>query len=106
MARATRAEWEQRIARWERSGLSKEDFGQREGLAPEKLNWWRWELRRKSATKAIARRPAFVEVNAIEQLGPSGERVEVVLGNGRIVRVPATFDDAVLGRVLAIAERR
>ena len=106
MARSTRAEWEQRVTRWERSGLSRVEFAQQEGVMPRKLSWWRWELRRKSATTAIVRQPAFVEVQAVERAGSSGERVEIVLENGRVVRVPFAFDDAVLGRVLDVAERR
>ena len=32
MARSTRAEWEQRVTRWERSGLSRMEFAQQEGV--------------------------------------------------------------------------
>ncbi|WP_437687421.1 IS66 family insertion sequence element accessory protein TnpA [Sorangium sp. So ce176] len=31
---ATRAEWAERVERWERSGLSAEQFGRREGTSP------------------------------------------------------------------------
>ena len=106
MARSTRADSEQRITRWERSGLSRVEFAQQEGVAPRKLSWWRWKLRRKSATTAIVRRPRVVELQAIAHGASSSERVEIVLENGRVVRVPSAFDDAALRRVLDVAERR
>ncbi|WP_437528537.1 IS66 family insertion sequence element accessory protein TnpA [Sorangium sp. So ce726] len=34
---ATRAEWADRVERWERSGLSAEKFARREGYQPKQL---------------------------------------------------------------------
>jgi hypothetical protein len=34
---ATKAEWAERVERWERSGLSAEKFARREGYKPKQL---------------------------------------------------------------------
>lgn len=108
MARESRQVWARRVARWARSGASRDEFAAREGVRPATLAWWRWFLGSKSpapTTTALAKQDvAFVEVEPIV-VEASGERIEVALGNGRVVRVPTTFSDDALGRVLAVAER-
>ncbi len=104
MARATQAAWDDRLSRWRKSGLSLEDFAAREGVKPTALKWWRWKLGGEPARRARpGRAPSFVEVSAPAPV-PAG-RFEVVLANGRMVRVPERFDDAELARVLAAVER-
>jgi hypothetical protein len=108
MARESRAVWARRVARWTKSGLSGEEFASREGVKARTLAWWRWHLGRERAepTQALARRePAFVEVEPVV-VEAASERIEVALTNGRIVRVPMTFRDDALVRVLAAAEHR
>jgi transposase len=77
---ATRAEWAERVERWERSGQSAEAFAARERISAKRLTWWRWSLHSSSATP-----------------------VEIVLPNGRVVRIAEGFDPATLERVLSIA---
>lgn len=108
MARESRAKWARRVARWAKSGLSCEQFAACEGVKATTLSWWRWYLARHGAvpTRALARyEPAFVEVEPVLVEAVS-ERIEVALVNGRVVRVPMTFRDDALVRVLAAAERR
>ena len=95
-----RDEWERRVRRWQRSGLTSTKFATREGVNVKTLRWWSWNLRREAqpAPSAIE----FIEVTPA--LEPT-LAVEVVLANGRVVRVPTSFDDATLCRVLAAAER-
>lgn len=109
----TQAIWRERVARWRESGKSIEEFAEREGVKLASLKWWRWRLegaREKTAASAPpARNATFVEVEAgaaVTKPAPVVERscFEVVLGNGRIVRVPAGFVDSELARVLAVAE--
>jgi len=72
------------------------------------LSWWRWHLGRDAAVppRAVARREvAFVEIEPV-MIEAVGERIEVALANGRVVRVPMTFRDEALVRVIAAAERR
>jgi transposase-like protein len=42
---ATRAEWEERIDRLERSGLDAAEFARREGVPPAQLERWYRQLR-------------------------------------------------------------
>ncbi len=71
------------------------------------LSWWRWFLGRSDGpTRALARaEPAFVEIEPV-LVEAAGERIEVALTNGRVVRVPMSFCEDALIRVLTAAERR
>jgi len=104
---ATRAEWAERVERWERSGQSAEVFAARERISAKRLTWWRWSLRSSSATARAARAPVqFLPVRVVEPSVPvtrSAAPVEIVLPNGRVVRVAAGFDPATLEHVLSIA---
>jgi len=109
----TRAIWEERIARWQQSKLSAEEFAPLEGVRPSSLKWWRWRLggearRAASPAKGRAMKAAFIEVSgagpAPKAVAQTSLRFEVVLRNGRVVRVPSGFSDGELARVLAVAE--
>jgi transposase-like protein len=98
------------LAAAERSGLSLEAFAREQGVTPQRLYWWRKRLReqREAATEnkttaLVPTRPAmsFVELAVEPEQRAS---IEIVLGNGRIVRVPPAFDDDTLSRVLAIVD--
>ena len=39
--RESRAVWERRLVRWEKSGLTRVEFARREGVNPSTLGWWR-----------------------------------------------------------------
>ena len=90
----------------DQSGLSVYAFALREGLSPHRL--WRW--RRELGASAA---PAFEEIVRHDTAsGPEGEataaakreRFEIVLGSGRVVRVPASFDPSALRQLLAIVD--
>ena len=94
---AKRSEWVRTVQRWRRSGLTSSEFSAREGLNAGTLLWWSSRLRREARGRAPL---AFVEVAAVAA-GP----VEVELTNGRIVRVPSSFDEDSLRRLFALAEQ-
>jgi transposase len=103
---ATRAEWSKRVARWQKSGLSAEEFAEREGLKSKRLVWWRWKLR--SSLPPSPPDLRFLPVHVVDPPVPvqamgSGAWLEVALPNGRVVRVPPGFEPAMLKRVLAVA---
>ena len=103
---ATRAEWEKRVQRWDKSGLSAAAFAAREGLAVKQLLWWRWKLRTAPVAPAAATPLSFLPVHVVDRATPpatASAPIEIVLPNGRIVRVPPGFDPALLGHVLTIA---
>ena len=98
------------LAAAERSGLSIEAFAREQGITPQRLYWWRRRLREQrtstssneaTALVSVPQQVSFVELTAEAERPAS---IEIVLGNGRIVRVPPTFDDDTLLRVLAIAD--
>jgi len=93
--------WRQALADWSRSGLSKVAFCRTRGLSPSAFHWWKGELARRDAAKGngTKARPAFEAVRLAEGAvsgaavsaradgGGVEGAVEVVLGNGRRVRV-------------------
>jgi hypothetical protein len=112
--KTSRDEWALRVQRWARSGLSASAFAAREAVTPKALMWWRWKLIReaKAHVKGAAaaseheqghmdRGASFVRLD-VPEVG--AELIEIALGNGRVIRVPATFEDGALARVLALAE--
>lgn len=118
-ARRTRHEWIELMAAFERSGLSRREFAEREGIHRRTFAWWASNL---TATKRRATKPREVpwfvpvrvsasELEAGSVVAPvasqskSAPPIEVLLGNGRIVRWPmAQAGDSRLGLVLAIVE--
>jgi len=107
---ASRAEWSKRVERWGRSGLSAGAFAARERLKAKQLSWWRWKLRSSLPVSPPQRREAaaveFLPVCVTASATPrtdSGSAIEIALPNGRVVRVAAGFDPAMLERVLSIA---
>ncbi|AGP39498.1 IS66 family insertion sequence element accessory protein TnpA [Sorangium cellulosum] len=104
---ATRVEWAERVQRWERSGLSAEQFARREGYKAKQLYWWRWKLRAEGASQPSppsVEAPRFLPVHVVADTSPvATEPIEIALPNGRVVRVRPGFDPATLERVLALA---
>lgn len=88
------------LARWKRSGLSVRTFCRAEGLNQGTFYWWRRELKRRDQPK-----PAFLPVRILpERVESSSGGIEVVLANGRSVRVRAGFDPQTLVRVVELLE--
>lgn len=89
------------------SGLSLRAFARREGLDPQRLYWWH---RRLGADATAARRaaeaeaPTFVEIEPGVGLVSDAPAIEVVLRNGRVLRVPRSFDAPALGRLIELLE--
>jgi hypothetical protein len=118
---STRAQEMRRVLQqWERSGLTLEEFGQRQSIPRTTLVWWRHVFRhaRKKRRVANGGRPyppdrgragapaVFREV----QLTRSGTRpapavLEVVLRSGHVLHVPAGVEATTLQAVIAVLER-
>jgi hypothetical protein len=112
MKGTSRETWTARVEGWKRSGLSKAGYASELGVNVSSLKWWIWKLgaeaRRAPAQKRVrvaARKLApmtFVEVTK----EVAREPIELVLRDGRRIRVPTDFDEAALERLLAVVERR
>ena len=112
MERSDRATWSKRVESWKRSGLTATEFAARHGLHAKTLTWWRWKLGRRTEGAALTVRKAattamgpltFVEMTSGVS---SREPFELVLASDVRVRVPASFDERALTRLLDVLERR
>ena len=94
--------WQRRIEQWRASGLSVRTFCARHGLATASFYNWRRVLQRRAADE-----PAFVPVRVVADAVPTqASALEVVLTDGRAVRIAPGFDAATLRRLLAVLEGR
>jgi transposase len=100
--RRSRAEWSRQIALWRKSGLTARQYAAEAGLNAGTLKYWKYALGREarggSGTKANL---PLIEVRSSVK-GHDGFEVE--LAGGRRVRVPVTFDEEALRRLLAVLE--
>jgi hypothetical protein len=92
--------WQRRISQWRASGLSVRAFCARQGLSTASFYNWRRVLERRAAEA-----PAFVPVQVVADATPAqASALEVVLVDGRTVRVVPGFDAVTLLRLLAVLE--
>ncbi|SRR5579871_431642 len=93
-------QWQRWINKWRVSELSVRAFCARHGLATARFYHWRRVLERRATE-----RPAFVPVQVVaDPPPPQASALELVLADGRAVRVSAGFDAATLRRLLAALE--
>lgn len=104
MGRATRGEWAARVARWERSGLTRAQFAARERINPRTLSFWKWKLR--SAASTVAEGAPTHAVTFVELVGttPGVPALELVLPAGYRISVAPGFDPATLRTLLTVLE--
>jgi hypothetical protein len=102
--------WRNIFQEWEQSKKSARAFCAERGIDEAKFYCWRRTIAERDGTYAPPRRsdkssdrlPAFVPVE-VKPPAASGT-LEVVVGSGRVIRVPAEFDASVLRRLLAVLE--
>jgi hypothetical protein len=92
------------LAWWQRSGLTLREFGEKRGIPPSTLSWWRRVFRHagdedgNGATADNAM--VFTEVPPPANVPGTRAGLEIVLPSGHLVRVPAGADTDTLQRVL------
>jgi hypothetical protein len=104
---------------WTKSGLSAKAFAEQSGLKASTLAYWRWRLQRKERSSAgldeahrpvRSRRaaagvpPSFIEIEATQ--AAETPLFEIVLGHERRIRVPSSFDEGTLRRLVSALEAR
>jgi hypothetical protein len=95
-------QWRRWIDQWRVSGLSVRAFCVQHGLAQASFYAWRRALERRAAEQL-----AFVPVQVVADAVPvQASALEVLLLDGRIVRVPPGFDAGTLRQSLAVLEGR
>ena len=105
-----RRHWEEVMRRWREGGQTVRAFCRAENLRESAFYFWRRELtrRRRRDPKPAAganNAPSFLPVHLVEPSAAEPARgVEIVLGQGRTLRVPPGFDRQTLADVLAVLE--
>jgi hypothetical protein len=89
------------LARREKRGLTFRELSLETGVPVGTLGFWAWKLRRESR----ADKPPSPFVELIAKPPESGDRLEIVLANGRRVLVSGGLDEAQLLRVVRALER-
>ena len=95
------------LAAMARSGLGPSAFAIEAGLDPQRLMRWRRQLASAVTPTTFEEVipvvvPAILDTDAATH--GAGERFEVVLPSGRVVRVPASFEASALRRLLAVVD--
>ena len=126
-----RSYWEEVVRQWEQGGQSVRGYCRAEGLRESAFYFWRRKLGRRQRTVAARELPlpasaaisvsqppkqaspprrrtaSFLPVRVVDGCEATVPRaVEIVLANGRTVRVQAGFDRQTLADVLAVLEVR
>lgn len=110
--RRSKSEWVEEVGRWRRSGQTATEYAAQHGLHPGTLAVWGSRLGRVEATQVGASRSKtmrFLPVRVAEgprvaAPAPRGE-VEVLLLNGRRIRICGDFENDAMARLLEIADR-
>ena len=104
----SRAQWLSEVRRWRRSGQSGADYAAAHDLDQGTLAWWASRLRSEAGAQPASkckRAPAFLAVQVREAPARSVEgSLEVMLANGRCVRINGEFEVDRVSRLLAAAE--
>lgn len=114
-ASRTRADWVTEVKRWRDSGQKCGQYARAHDLHPGTLSYWASRLRHEAGAKSPASKRAkrFVPLRvtrggAIEEtktnLPTTGGEFEVMLTNGRAVRVTGSFQPETLSHLLAVVE--
>ncbi|WP_437665496.1 IS66 family insertion sequence element accessory protein TnpA [Sorangium sp. So ce1182] len=99
--------WRDRVARWHKSGHSARVFAEQEGVNAGTLYSWsrrlgmkRSEYRQRSEKATLPTLLPVVVAPAGATASSSGATLEIVFPDGAVVRVPPTFDEDTLARVV------
>jgi hypothetical protein len=113
-ARRSRAEWLEELRRWRENGQSATEYARERGIHAGTLTGWASKVRDSVVAPRVAsgeRNSMFVPVHvapaagaAAGKVGADRGQVEVVLRNGRSIRVSGPFDGEAVARLLRIAE--
>ena len=106
--------WRRQIQRWDRSPLSIRSFCQIHQLHESSFHHWRRELKRRDEARQQTHAapptsptlcPTFLQLRVEPTPDAELQPLEVVLANGRLVRVRPGFDAATLTRLLALVQQ-
>jgi hypothetical protein len=96
--------WRVRIREAAQSGLSVRQFCRRRKLRECQFYWWQRKLKQGRRAPALEGRASFALVS--EEAGAVDAGLELVLGDGRRLRIRRGVDEETLRAVLAAVEPR
>jgi hypothetical protein len=114
--------WREIMARWERTGLSQQEFCEREQIKLTTFGYWRRELKRrdsqgksakplgtlasgiKDSSSTNTQAPLFVPIQVSQ--APPASSWEIVLDDGLVIRIPSACDLEHLARLVRTLEAR
>jgi hypothetical protein len=104
--RAKERYWRTMVRQWRQSGRTARDFCAEHNLSEASFYAWRRTIAERDQEPTSAVSPAlFVPVRLTAPTAPDqSATLEVVLGAGRVLRVPPGFDAATLRRLLGILQ--
>lgn len=109
LAVASKRYWREADARcvieaWRGSGEPLSRFAERLGLKPRRLEFWARRLGEHAAVAIPFHLARLADPCLVRRPGTGGEPLEIVLLDGRRVRVPLLFEPEHLRRLLAVLE--
>jgi hypothetical protein len=93
--------WRDHLHRWQRTGGSIRAYCRRHDLAEASFHAWRRTLARRDRGTAATPAVTFVPIHVRHEAAPAP--LELVLGNGWLLRIPAGCAAETLRAVLALA---
>jgi hypothetical protein len=105
--RRGRAFWEATVVAWQGSGATVAAFCEDRELSVQTFYAWKRRLAVEEL-EGDGTPPAFVPVRVVDRaandVGRADRAIEIVLSNGRVVRVGDAFDEPTLQRVIVALE--
>jgi len=98
--------WRDALARWRDSGLTIRDYCRQHRLSEASFYAWRRELTQRRSSHSAADAPAvtFVPLTVRPEPVAADATVEVVLANGRRLRLPVGVATSVVRELLGVLE--
>lgn len=103
----TPEQWTALLHQWERSGQTVKAFAERHGVNVSTFYAWRKRLAPSAPSTTLALvAPRFVELQATAAAPAARSRApfELLLRNGRLLRIPVEFDEGALAKLLVVVE--
>jgi hypothetical protein len=77
---AARDQWRERIEQWAASGPTAAQYGEKAGVNPRTLTYWKWRLGRERRGEGASPKGAVAML--VEFRAPEDTRVELILSGG------------------------
>lgn len=111
------AYWQQVLERWQKSGLTKEQFCRQEDISVKRLYYWRRriEQRKKLVSRpkvcSLSRQRAFVPITVVDRSGTASNSkivggITIQLRSGDVVQLSDAVEADVLVKVIRALENR